>query len=106
MTDGNLGKYMGDLITSWWLFLVMAGISTVISIIYILLLRVIAKPLLYISFILIFALLVGGGFYVFFLSYRYDSSDHTNKVMKGMGILIWILAGLYTIILLCCWKAI
>lgn len=64
---GNgLAKYMGDLGTCWWLFIVMSVITFVISLIYLFLLRCMAKPLLYISFILILALFVGGGFYVFF----------------------------------------
>ena len=63
--DG-LTKYMGDLVVAWWLILVMAGITLVLSMIYLFLLRCIAKPLLYISFILILVLFVAGGFYVFF----------------------------------------
>jgi hypothetical protein len=36
------------------------------------------KPILYISFILIFVLLLGGGFYVYYLSNHYDVNDHTR----------------------------
>ena len=68
---------MGDLITAWWVILVMGVITVVISFIYLFLLRIITKPILYISFVLIFLLLVGGGFYVFYLSTKYDGSDNT-----------------------------
>lgn len=102
VTSGNLGRYMGDLATAWYIFLIMAGISTVLSLIYLILLRCFAKPLLYISFVLIFGLLLGGGFYVYFLANKYENSDHTRDVMHGMGILLWILTGIYAIILLCC----
>ena len=64
-SGGNLGKYMGDLGTCWWLFLVMLGISTFIAVIYLWLLRCIAAPLIYVSFVLILAILVAGGAYVF-----------------------------------------
>jgi hypothetical protein len=104
--DGDLAKYMGDLQTAWWVFLAMLGITTVICLIYLFLLRCIAKPLLYVSFVLIFTLLVGGGFYVYYLNLDYADTDNTKDVMKGMGILLWILSGIYLIILCCCWSRI
>lgn len=84
----------------------MAGVTTVLCLIYLFLLRCVAKPLLYVSFVLIFVLLVGGGFYVYFLNTNYVDTDNTKKVMKGMGILLWILSGIYLIILCCCWSRI
>lgn len=74
----------------------------VLCLIYLILLRCFAKPMLYISFVLIFILLLGGGFYVYYLSEKYEDGDNTRSVMKGMGILLWILCGVYAIILLCC----
>lgn len=64
MSDG-LSNYMGDLATCWWVFIVMAFISLAISIIYLILLRCFAKPIMYLSFVLILVLLAGGGAYVF-----------------------------------------
>lgn len=72
-----MGKYMGDLATAWWVFLVMGGVTTCLCLIYLFLLRCVAKPLLYVSFLLIMALLVGGGFYVYYLAGKYEDSDHT-----------------------------
>jgi hypothetical protein len=100
--NGKLGKYMGDLGTCWWLFLAMLGVSAVISLIYLFLLRCIAKPLLYISFVLVLLALVGSGAYVFGQNLKYEEGDKTKKLMMGMGILLWIIAGIYLIILLCC----
>jgi hypothetical protein len=97
---------MGDLATCWWVFLVMAGISAVLGFVYLVLLRWIAKPILYLSFVLIVALLIGGGFYAFFTNVQYLSGDHTKEVMKGMGVLLWILAALAVLILCCCWSRI
>lgn len=92
---------MVDIGVCWWVELATLGIAAFLSSIYLFLLRCIAKPLLYVSFILIFILAVGGGFYVFEYSSHYTSTD-TVDAMKGMGILLWILAGLYLIILMCC----
>jgi hypothetical protein len=66
ITDGDLGAYMGDLYTAWWVILLMAGVTSCLCVIYLVLLRCFAKPILYLSFVAIFVLLVGGGFYVYF----------------------------------------
>ena len=102
VASGNLGRYIGDLGTAWYIYLIMAGISLVLCLIFLILLRYITAPLLYISFVLIFFLLLGGGFYVYYEGNTYDGSDNTRKIMHGMGILCWILTGVYFIILLCC----
>ena len=78
ITSGNLGKYISDLGTAWYIYLIMAGITLVLCIIYVLLLRSFAKPLLYISFVLIFGLLLGGGFYVYYSGNKYYSGDHSQ----------------------------
>lgn len=84
----------------------MGGIAYVLCFIYLILLRWMAKPILYLSLVAIFVLLVGGGFYVFFLGIKYNSEDHTREVMIGMAIMIWIMAALYLCIVFCCWKTI
>jgi hypothetical protein len=98
--NGDVGRYMGDIQTSWYIYLIMLGITTTIVLIYILLLKWIAKPMIYISIVITFALLVGGGFYAFYTSSKYNGSDRTKEIMKGMGILIWALA-LAFIVLVC-----
>jgi hypothetical protein len=106
IADGDLGRYMSDLATTWWVLLVLAGVSMVLGFIYLVLLRLFAKPLLYISIVMILGLLIGGGFYVFFLGSTYEAGDQTRNAMHGMGILLWIISGLYFLILCCCWSRI
>lgn len=106
VADGDLGKYMSDLGTAWWVLLVLGVIAAVLGFAYLVLLRWFAKPMIYLSFVVIWGLLLGGGFYVYFLYTRYEDGDHTREVMKGMGILLWIFAGLFLLILCCCWNRI
>jgi len=106
IADSDAGRYMGDLARAWWVLLVVGFISTTLAFGYLFLLKWFAKPIIFISFIAIFVLLVGGGFYVYFASARYEIGDSTEKVMKGMGILIWILAGIYFVLLACCYRRI
>ena len=84
----------------------MGGISSALGFIYLVMLRWFAKPLIYLSMISIVGLLIGGGFYVYFLGNTYNVGDNTRQAMHGMGILLWILAGLYLLILMCCWSRI
>jgi hypothetical protein len=106
IANGNIGRYIGDLGTCWWVFLVMVAISAVLGFLYLALLKCFAKPILYLSFLVMFVALVGGGFYAFFSYNYYSLGDHTISVMKGMGILLWILAGLSLLTVLCCWSRI
>jgi heme/copper-type cytochrome/quinol oxidase subunit 2 len=80
----------------------MLGISAVLACLYLFLLRCFAKPLLYISFILILIIFVVAGIYVFYSSTKYAAGDRTQKIMKGMAIILWGIAGIYLIILFCC----
>lgn len=57
-----IGKYMDSVKTTWKVVAGMAVASVAITILYIMLLRWITKPILYISLLIIFGLGVGGGF--------------------------------------------
>ena len=94
IASGDLGRYMSDLVTCWWVFLVLGGISAVLSFTYLVLMRWFAKPIIYISMVSIVVLLVGGGFYVFFIATKYDVGDNNRQAMRGMGLLLWILSGI------------
>lgn len=106
IADSDAGRYMGDLASAWWVLLVVGFISLALAFGYLFLLKWFAKPIIFFSFVSIFILLVGGGFYVYFEANNYKEGDTTRSVMKGMGVLIWILAGIYFVILACCYKRI
>ncbi len=69
---------MTDLGVCWWVFIVLGVISSALGFIYLVLLRWFAKPLIYISMISIVGLLIGGGFYVYFLGNTYNPGDNTR----------------------------
>ena len=78
VASGDLGRYMTDLSICWWVFLVMGGIAATLGFIYLVLLRWFAKPMIYISMVSIIGLLIGGGFYVFFIGNHYAEGDNTR----------------------------
>ena len=81
----------------------MAAITLAVTMLYMFMLRCTAKPVLYVSFILILVLLIVGGIYVWFLATdKYLPEDNTYTAMRGCAILLWILAALYFVVLMCC----
>jgi len=93
---------MGDLVTCWWLLLVMAFVSAIVSFLYLYLLKWIGRPILYFSFLLILVLLVGAGVYAYVLSDDYQEGDSTRDILKYCAYGIWGLTVIYLLILLCC----
>jgi hypothetical protein len=78
IADSDAGRYMGDLARAWWVLLVVGFISTTLAFGYLFLLKWFAKPIIFTSFVSILVLLVGGGFYVYFLANRYELGDYTQ----------------------------
>lgn len=77
IADSDAGRYMGDLARAWWVLLVVGFISTALAFGYLFLLKWFAKPIIFFSFVSILLLLIGGGFYVYFLADRYEIGDNT-----------------------------
>lgn len=108
-SEDTLGTLILDFKNAWHVILYMFVITLVITIIYVYLLKFIAKPLLYTSLVLIVLGLVGGGGFVFYLSQGVVEEDpETQKQIQaayyaGAGV-IWIVS-LIVIIFLCCnWR--
>jgi hypothetical protein len=57
---------------------VLGGISAAMGFIYLVMLRWFAKPLIYVSILSIVGLLIGGGFYVYFVGNTYNAGDNTR----------------------------
>ena len=83
---------------------VMCFVSLIITIIYVFLLRWIAKPLIYVSLFAIFILGVLGGYAIWIRKDDYLEGTDNYKYAQGGAIFIWTLAGLYTLFLCCQWN--
>jgi hypothetical protein len=102
--QSSFGKYLNELQNCWQAIAVMSGVTIIISILYIFLLKWITKPLLYISMILIFIcfVLLGGYCYVHMADYEPDSDNY--KLTMAGAYVSFVIAILYMICVCCCWK--
>lgn len=83
--------------------LYMAAVAWVITFFYILILRWIAKPLLYVSLLLILVLFLAlGGFC--FLKARDEFDVDTRNGLYAGAVILWIFSLLYMVFLCCQWK--
>lgn len=62
---GGFGNYINDINDAWFVMLIMAIVSFLVTIAYVWLLKYVTKPLLYSSLVLIFFLGCGTGFYAY-----------------------------------------
>lgn len=77
VTGEKVAKYVGDIAKAWQVILGLGIGSAVLALIYLFLLRWVAKPLLYISFLLIFALLLVLGVFLWIKKDDYEEGDNT-----------------------------
>jgi uncharacterized membrane protein YdjX (TVP38/TMEM64 family) len=84
------------------------GIGTfIVTLIYVWLLKIITKPLLYVSLLLIFVLGVASGYWAYKETVKIeDKTSSDYKVAMGGSIIIWIIVVLYTVFICCFWKSI
>jgi hypothetical protein len=82
----------------------MSGMTILISMLYIWLLKYITKPLLYISMLIILLcfLILGAFCYTEMITYE-EGSDHYNMALAGM-VISWLVGLAYFICVICCWK--
>lgn len=120
--NNNFGQYMADIQNCWQAVVGMCFGSIVIAIIYVWLLKIIVKPLLYISMVLILVgfILLGGFAWMKKAEYaesrpdgwddREDGSamvwkDEKNFKYANIGAIVaWCVAALYACFMCCCWK--
>merc|ERR1719171_2461960 len=59
-TEDFVGSMVADLVTAWWTFVVMAFVGLVIGVVYLVLMRYIVGPLVWLSLVGVAVLLFGG----------------------------------------------
>jgi choline transporter-like protein 2/4/5 len=103
-SQDTLGTLIYDFQTNWIIIVYMFLITLVITLVYVYLLRWIAKPLIYISLVLIVLALIGGGGYLFYLTTLVEEgSTKQTSYYVGAGI-IWVFSLLVIIFICCQWK--
>jgi choline transporter-like protein 2/4/5 len=105
MNESNpLTTALLDLVRSWKLIAAMSGVVFLTTFLYVFLLQWIAKPLLYISLVVLLLFLAGSGFFCFMKKgdYEVDSSEY-NGMFAG-AIVFWAVGALYLCFICCQYK--
>jgi hypothetical protein len=80
----------------------MSIATLLIAFLYLIGLKYVAGPLTYIALVLLLLLQVAGGAWAIGVSAKYPPENSTFKAYQYSGIALFILAGIYLLILLCC----
>jgi ABC-type bacteriocin/lantibiotic exporter with double-glycine peptidase domain len=81
--------------------IVMCFVALILSVIYVFLLRWIAKPLIYVSLFAIFLLGLLGGYWAWMKREDFLEGTFNYKQCKNFGIRIWAITALYTFFVCC-----
>jgi hypothetical protein len=103
---GTFAKYATDIQHCWKGMLYMCLASVVITVIYIWLLKIITKPLLYVSMLIILICFILLGGWSWMKRSEYDpvaQKKNYDYATIGAGV-SWAIAVLYFCFMLCCWR--
>jgi hypothetical protein len=74
--------------------------------VYVYLLKCFAKPLIYLSILMVLVVLVAAGYYSYNLKDEYSEDDDSYKYALYGSYVAWALAGIYLLVVCCCRKRI
>jgi hypothetical protein len=107
-TAGGATKYVVELGLCWEIVLIMAFGTFLISILYIVLLRWLTKPLLYLSMmaILIGFVVLGGWNWLKRSEYDPVAESKNYDFATSGAITAWVVGFFYFLLISCCWNSI
>lgn len=101
---GGFGNYINDIKDAWFVMIVMAVVSLLVTITYVWLLKILTKPLLYTSLVLIFLLGCATGYYAYSQTQAMENKDGSEYAAATAGsYVIWIIVALYSCFIVCNW---
>lgn len=100
-------QYMYDIGKSWVVLLVSCFIAVAISYIYLALIRCFGGIMIWVAFVLSLLILVAGGIYTYFYARPlYDPASNTYDYLAYTSYVLWALAAILVLTMLCCFNAI
>jgi hypothetical protein len=97
----KISQWVTDLIAIWWITLAAAGISFVLGFLYMLVLKWMAKPIVYISIVLVFILIVLSAFLCYSQSQDMEEDEENQKYVLYLSYGLFGLAAVYILVMLC-----
>lgn len=84
------------------MFVYIPFVACIVSLVYVYLLKCFAKPLIYLSIVLVLVIFVAGGYYSYSYKDEYDVEDDMYKYSLWVAYVFWGLAAIYLLIVCCC----
>ena len=97
----SLANVLLDISNAWEVILYMTVVSFLITLVYVFLLRWIAKPLLYVSLVLLLVGMILGGLIIFLQVENYESEPDVQTGMYTGAGMIWFFALIFMLFLCC-----
>jgi hypothetical protein len=97
----QISQWVNDLITVWWITLAAAGISFVLGFLYMVLLKWMAKCIIYVSIVMIFVLFLASAGLCYVQAGKMDDDDENKKYVTYGAYILFALTALYVIVMLC-----
>jgi len=98
----KLSDYITDLMNAWEVMLICLGASFIIGMIYLIILRCCAGVMVWTTIFATIAILGGGGYWAYRYRENYDEADNNYNYITYGAYILWGLAGLFFIIMICC----
>lgn len=98
----KLSDYISDLMNAWEVMLICLGASFIIGMIYLVILRCCAGVMVWTTIFATIAILGGGGYWAYRYRENYDEADNNYNYITYGAYILWGLAGLFFIIMICC----
>jgi hypothetical protein len=94
-------NYISDLVSVWYVMAISAGVAFVLGFVYMFLLKFCAGVIMFLSLVLIFVIIAGGGVWAYFTKNNYNVDDKNYKYLEYGGYILWGIAGAYLLLVLC-----
>ena len=99
--NSSIANYIVEIKEAWKAMTVMIFGAFIITLIYMMLLKWITKPLLYCSLIAIGVFGVLGGLFLFIQKEEYPKESDSYYYMIGGAVAVWVITAIYMCIICC-----
>lgn len=93
--------YISDLVSVWYVMAICVGVAFLLGFVYMFFLKCCAGVIMFLSIVAIFAVIGGGGVWAYFTKDRYETTDKNYQYLQYGAYILWGIAGVYLLLILC-----
>lgn len=99
-------RYLYDVVICWWVFLICGISAFILGFVYLIILRLLAKVVVWLTIVSLFFVIIAAGVGFWFYKNKFETSEKSYSFCKWTAIILWIAAALYLILVFCCCRSI